>query len=605
MIILSVLIFLLSPYFVFSQEVFKFFEFAPRSQENIILGDKILVQPFIPFNDYLSIIGFWLDNPKLTKINVKIYSPNNQIIFDKNFNIPLIEGSWWGEEYLLPLDENLRVNSGQEYKISITPIEHSQLKFFAKNILELLQGSETYLYFPESLRPFIINNETTNFTLKLSLYEGKESSPPIISNFQVTINTPRSVTISFNANEPIIYIFEYSFDSTTSTYQIEYFQNCPSGIRNCLINLNVLPGKSYRFVLKALDFWQNSSSLEGVFQTPQEEEKIVNETYLITTSSYQDFSNQIFRQQTSSPTSKELQKVSQVPTSSIKNLDKKKSNKEKTSADKNIDQNQLKTNLKKDETTFTTPTPILVPILTTSSNSFSKKVEIQKKGGINISKIIFFFGIVFLGLLISILLFAKKFRNIPPFFKQKKAFTLLEIAIALSLIILIIVSLFLLTFNIANVNATFVFNLAGESDVILFFKQIEKELRSMQNSNIGNYPIELASSTQIIFYSDIDNDGLVERINYFVENNELKKSVIIPSGNPLQYNSSTEKVSTLVKNLYVPQQVFSFYDFNFQTTTEVSKIKIIKVNLKIYQNLGKNIFENYIIISPRNLRFQE
>ncbi len=605
MILISILILLLNPQFAFSQEVFKFFEFAPRSQENITLDDKILVQPFIPFNDYLSIIGFWLENPKVTKINLKIYSPNNQIVFEKDFNIPLIERSWWGEEYLLPLGENLRINSGQEYKTSITPIENSPLKFFTKNLLELLQGSETYLYFPESLKPFSINNETTNFTLKLSLYEGRESSPPIISNFQVTINTPRSVTISFNANEPIIYIFDYSFDSTTSTYQIEYFQNCPSGIRNCLINLNVLPGKSYRFVLKAFDFWQNYSSLEGTFQTPQEEEKIANETYLITTSSYQDFSTQTLNQQISSPIPKELQEANKIPMSSIKNFDEKKKDKERTSTNKHIEPNQLNTNLKKDETTVTTPAPILVPILTTSSNNFSQKVKAQRERSENFSKIIFFFGIVFLSLFISILFFAKKFKNIPPFFKQKKAFTLLEIAIVLSLVILIIVSLFLLTFNIANVNATFVFNLAGESDVTLFFKQIEKELKSMQNSNIGNYPIELASSTQIIFYSDIDNDGLVERINYFVENNELKKSVITPSGNPLQYNSSTEKVLTLVKNLYIPQEIFSFYDLNFQTTTEVSKIKIIKVNLKIYQNLGKNIFENYIIISPRNLRFQE
>ncbi len=617
MIFLIILILVFNIQNVFAQEVFKFFEFAPRSQDNIILGDKILIQPFIPFNDYLSIIGFWLENPTSTRINLKILLQNNLIIFEKNFTIPYIEKSWWGEEYLLPLGENLRINSGEEYKISITPTENSQLKFFTKNILELLQGSETYLYFPESLKTFTINNEKTNFTLKLSLYEGRENSPPVISNLQTIINNPRSVTISFNVNEPIIYNLEYRADSdlATSTYQIDYFQSCPPSTRNCLINLDVLPGKSYHFILKAIDFWNNFSLAEGNFQTPSETEYQQSQQ-----ENLQSTSGQITTFTTSSQPSQFLkskenyqdqQRLEDKTKKSITQTITSEKNKDNYLINQNAEPLKSSSPIKEKETkkiSTLSSTTSFSETSTAEKINFLEKINLIKQiqNIFKKSKLKFVFLIAFIVFFASIFfLTLKNKKKIFSFFQKNKAFTLFEISLVILLIGFIVLSLFLLVLNISNINANFVFNLKGTGDALLFFKEIERELRTMQNSNIGNYPIEIASSTKIVFYSDIDDDGLIERISYFIEGTELKKSIITPSGNPLSYNSSTEKILMVVKNLIVPQVIFSYYDTNNQTTTDVSKIKTIKTNLKIYQSFGKNMFENYIIVNPRNLRFQE
>jgi hypothetical protein len=625
MIFLIILSLFFSVQISFAQEVFKFFEFAPRSQENIVLKNNILKQPFIPFNDYLSIIGFWIENPETATINLKIYSPQNNLIFNKNFTLPQISPNWWGEEFKLPLNQNLNLESGQEYLIVITPVSDNKIKFYAKSTLELLQGSEDFLYFPETLKNLKLNNEEQNLTLKLSLYEGMENSPPIISNLQVIVNNPKNVTISFNSNEPIIYSLEYKseLETVTSSYQIDYFQNCPQSVRNCLINLNVLSGKNYYFLLKATDFWNNFSLVEGSFQTPNETEYQQSEQ-----ENLQSTSSQTISFPTSSQSSLSSEKEKNYQNQQNLNIKIQKSTigiitDQKTQTNYSI--NQILESLKKNITKIpslnkeekepsilssyflSTLTIENVIEKTTKTTRLEKISFINQNKNKNIpqkSKLKFNFLTIFIVslFLISILIFKNKIFS---FFKKNKAFTILEISLILLIISFIISSLFLLVTNISNINVNFVFNLKGAGDALLFFKEIERELRMMQNSNIGNYPIELATSTKIVFYSDIDNDGLVERISYFIEGTELKKSIIVPSGNPLNYNLSTEKILTIVKNLIIPQEIFYYYDSNYQTTTDVSKIKNIKVNLKVYQSFSKNIFENYIIVSPRNLLFKE
>jgi len=184
-----------------------------------------------------------------------------------------------------------------------------------------------------------------------------------------------------------------------------------------------------------------------------------------------------------------------------------------------------------------------------------------------------------------------------------KAFTILEISLALFIVTLITISIFLLVLNITNFNAYFIFGLGNYQDIQLTFNEMKKELKSMQPSNIGNYPIEEASSTKLTFYSDLDNDSLIEKITYFVDNDVFKKSIIVPTGNPLVYDPSQAKTKIVVRNLVGPQIVFSYYDKNLQSTQDVAQIRIIKVNLKTYTDYKKKtVFEDYIIVNPRNLK---
>jgi len=91
--------------------------------------------------------------------------------------------------------------------------------------------------------------------------------------------------------------------------------------------------------------------------------------------------------------------------------------------------------------------------------------------------------------------------------------------------------------------------------------KLTKELREAIQSDSGTYLLESGEDFEIIFYSDIDKDDQVERVRYFLEEEELKKGVINHSGEPIDYSGPEEKkiISKYVKNTS-STPLFYFYD---------------------------------------------
>ncbi|GIW66372.1 MAG: hypothetical protein KatS3mg095_0270 [Candidatus Parcubacteria bacterium] len=252
-------------------EVYKFFEFAPDFGNRIeINANEEYVQKFIPFNDFLSMIRIWIENiGSSTNLSFTLLDNENNILENKNIIIPSTNFSWSGFYYDIPLSNNIRINSGNEYKFKLTTEQNNNIKIFAFNLLELLQNIEFNLNLPETIKPLIINNSETEYSFKIALYEGTENLPPIISNLTSQIINQNSAQINFNANEPIRYeiIYYDNISYNTTTYQTEYFEVCPVDIRVCSTEINIQPEREYFVKLIAYDYWHNSSTAETNFNT--------------------------------------------------------------------------------------------------------------------------------------------------------------------------------------------------------------------------------------------------------------------------------------------------------------------------------------------------
>ncbi len=116
------------------------------------------------------------------------------------------------------------------------------------------------------------------------------------------------------------------------------------------------------------------------------------------------------------------------------------------------------------------------------------------------------------------------------------------------------------------------------------------EIRTANESSLGSYPIEAVSTTEFIFFSNIDDDSQMERVRYFSENKEFIKGIINPSGNPLSYVSSTETTSTIAHDIEndVNTPVFEYYGQNYDgsvSTTpltypiDVTQIRMVHIKL--------------------------
>jgi len=129
-----------------------------------------------------------------------------------------------------------------------------------------------------------------------------------------------------------------------------------------------------------------------------------------------------------------------------------------------------------------------------------------------------------------------------------------------------------------------------------------REIRNAAMGDNGNYTLEAAGDNLLAFYSDIDLDSHVERVRYFIENEEFKKGVIEPTGSPVEYLTANETILTIAKNIKNNSTpVFYYYDGDnnvLATEAILTQTKMIKVRLE----LGMERPENYILESYTQIR---
>lgn len=178
-----------------------------------------------------------------------------------------------------------------------------------------------------------------------------------------------------------------------------------------------------------------------------------------------------------------------------------------------------------------------------------------------------------------------------------RGFSILEVIISLaifSLFALVVVEIFIFSSRSKDV----VFDqLAAGAEARRAIHGFIGEIRSANYSSTGAYPIQEASSTEIIFFSNIDNDSEMERIRYFYASNTLFRGSTQPTGNPYVYVTGTESVSFLTNSVVnTSTPVFVYYDENYTGVSstpltqpaDVTKVRIVEMDLLIDKNSKKS-----------------
>jgi len=196
---------------------------------------------------------------------------------------------------------------------------------------------------------------------------------------------------------------------------------------------------------------------------------------------------------------------------------------------------------------------------------------------------------------------------------SKSGFTLIELVVAIAVLIIMVVAIsafFIVLYkeqgsDIARIERT---DAAGRT-----IETMSSEIRKMNRAESGVFPLETVQEQTLVFYSDIDNDGLTEKIEYSLNGSDetiLERKLTEP-GDDLDY--SGEEVTTVVvsgiKNGTDP--LFKYYDKDYTGTEgslsgeiNVTDVRIIEIILDI------NPSDKYLSSSlraetkvhPRNLK---
>jgi type II secretory pathway component PulJ len=194
---------------------------------------------------------------------------------------------------------------------------------------------------------------------------------------------------------------------------------------------------------------------------------------------------------------------------------------------------------------------------------------------------------------------------------SRSGFTLIEIMVVVfgfSLIVWGIIGLFSNIFFSTNQQ-----NLSlSDADLArkLVF-QMATELRNAQTGSNGAYVLDTAATGTIIFYSPNAISGpAVERVRYYVQNNQLFKG--ITSYNGTAYNTSTENTYVVANDLANGSSpLFYYYDGTYigsstQTSlaqpVNVTQVKFVKIVLQIYNKAGVKNTNIYSVTAGATIR---
>ena len=178
---------------------------------------------------------------------------------------------------------------------------------------------------------------------------------------------------------------------------------------------------------------------------------------------------------------------------------------------------------------------------------------------------------------------------------KQKGFSLIEILVALGIFSLIVVAIGLFQRDVFSLNNILQVGLKNQNEAKKILRPFANEARSASQSNLGSYPLATVASTTFSFYSDIDNDGLKEKVRYFLDDTTFKKGVIKPSGNPLTYNEEDEDIVRVVHDV-VNVSIFSYFDESYDGTASStplaqpvtpSDVRLVQVEIVIDSDPNK------------------
>jgi type II secretory pathway component PulJ len=171
-------------------------------------------------------------------------------------------------------------------------------------------------------------------------------------------------------------------------------------------------------------------------------------------------------------------------------------------------------------------------------------------------------------------------------------FSMMELLIYIAILSGLIVTSATFQKDVFYLNNTLQSSLNAQLDARHLAKVIVAELRKATPSALGAYPLELASSTAVTFYSDVDSNGTIDRVRYFLSGSTIKKGVISPSGSPVGY-TGTETVTTLINSVVASSTLplFQYYPATYTGASsalsqpvDTSVVRLIKITVIIDNN---------------------
>lgn len=172
--------------------------------------------------------------------------------------------------------------------------------------------------------------------------------------------------------------------------------------------------------------------------------------------------------------------------------------------------------------------------------------------------------------------------------------SLLEVVVAVGIFALVIGSIVAILLTAFRSKDVIFEQLLVQSQARKAMQDFVDEIRSANYSGVGAYPLMEASSSEIVFYTNIDADSVIEKVRYFLSGRTLFKGVVDPPTNPPDYFATPETTSTVANSISSGgSPLFYYYDQSFDGTkvpltqpVDVTKVRVVEIKFQLEKDVN-------------------
>jgi type II secretory pathway pseudopilin PulG len=196
---------------------------------------------------------------------------------------------------------------------------------------------------------------------------------------------------------------------------------------------------------------------------------------------------------------------------------------------------------------------------------------------------------------------------------NKKGFTILEAVMAMGVMLIVLLGAASLLSYSFRYNGVIWDQLEAQNDGRKVLQNVVDLVRRAEESNIGGFPIESATTSSLVFFANADADVDRERVRFFLSGKTLFRGITQPSGNPPRYTGTEELVELAhnVANISEKVNLFEYFDENYSGTStslvspiDPVRIRMVKVSIELEKDPTRSPvpFHAESMVQIRNLK---
>ncbi len=179
--------------------------------------------------------------------------------------------------------------------------------------------------------------------------------------------------------------------------------------------------------------------------------------------------------------------------------------------------------------------------------------------------------------------------------QNKQGMSIVELIVATSILVILMGVLSLVMIRAFYVNRFIIEQGMNVAEVQKTIRSFTAKLREAKQSDSGAYLIKSAEDEELIFYANIDDDSVTERLHYFIEDNKLKLGIADSVGFPVDYPVNDESVRIVGNGIVnnASQPIFQYYNRDYLTdttnnplSTPIDPVDIGMVKIDLYVNVN-------------------